>query len=1391
MDNNLFRNSWEQDNLQQPKNAWEKRPNESDKEYEERIKADSQKTLEKPSLVYKEEQVSIQDEVEVDPQHQAEIEALAEQAEAQIAAQIDEDAAGKFEPELVEKPPLVLGHEEELPVVVTAEAENRVMNDQIPARAERMQALRANLKTLQFSEPANLDGFSEIQIETLETELDQLLTSNDAGDISLMRGVITRRYGIEDELAIAEKSEAAEQDKLQRIEKVQKVREHLSELKFTEPSDLDEFSEIDLVELENQLEYLAFTDDLDERETLRKNIVAQYVVEDMLANMAQTQIEVEPDVAASEEPATPAKESLFSGFKKKIGSLFRKKPVSERTEPTFQKPKEQININKDPRAQLQELREFSKRTELEPAEVYKETLENATEILRGTEGIKELPNQSIPTIIIPDLHARREHLVNILEKQDQFGATVLERLQKGELNLVCLGDGWHSENKKDWQEGAIEREPVDPNLSLLIPSEKAVNRDMVKSLGMMKMIQELKTQNPDNFHYIRGNHDDVMGSEGEIERDYGKYGINQTGVARDWVRNNYEFGENFLRQYVEWEKSLPLVVKGRSFVASHSAVNKNLAYVKKEDILKRERSVPYGFTWTDNTKEGEKAESSKEANSDVLKTLGMPEDTDWYIGHRKVTEDTHRRQDQLIQTSDNIITVVAADGSHEFYDISQMAPQQALVIPEAMEIEVPAKESTTIEKGNELLNKAKNFVDDKIEALPSLEDISGATNNWLEKRKENMQQVAEWRDNVMAATKKRKDRGVEITKAVSKKASQEVGVGLGAGALMAGGAIVKGIEAFQKLKGGKSAESNLKEGQDALAKTLTSLKPKDLKMFDAGISGLGYGVEKVRNQGFAKIFEKLAKDTSSVSQMKMFYGALHNNFLEDAQKAEENLEKVKTGKAGIGGKLGNWGALASNLKYGAGAVNMLVTGAMATNRLSGAAKETAIQGRKFDKTKETQIGEEIILTNEEIDRLHEMALTAKTSAEIKKESEANAEGKEVERDKYGRTIVSSSEMEAEINKQVPVELLSRLNNSAASGGNPFTRLAQKIAQIDIGRFAESIQDDIERIQENNKLTEAQKQEKLDKLFNGSIVFSANAKITDDYLRMVDEAGNVDLLAFTASIGERSAKDLVTVLSVSTLAGLAVDAWENVDAESFENAKNAIYEKVRNARDSFWELTDPGRGPRFELPPRPQETVIPLSVPEETEYTEEPMDRSLKIGLEAPLEQVELGAKEKESPDLQLSNRLSSLEVQDIEEALPIPDTSTLESVVDHQLMQEAGVEIKDDIIVIEKPKMYGDQAVRRILVDVIDINDRPVNQNVEVAVENVMANLKKGGFIDIKENGQLKIDNYEDFRKQANAFFDKALERANSGELDSLKEKIQSASPNNLKTLKSLFEKKE
>jgi len=214
---------------------------------------------------------------------------------------------------------------------------------------------------------------------------------------------------------------------------------------------------------------------------------------------------------------------------------------------------------------LESIREFVLKQEVESPESYRESLERVMEVLKNAEAIVEL-RKGVPTVVIPDLHGRRELLFNVLD-QEIDGQTVIDLLAENKVNLVVLGDGMHTENVKAdrWREIQGLGFTAMQNSSDAVAMEtflKAMDAEMADSLGTMKMVMDLKTRFPESFQYVRGNHDDVNNTS------LGKNGVIQSFWVKTWLQER--MGQGFIDQYSQFENSIPLVAVGENAIYSHT-----------------------------------------------------------------------------------------------------------------------------------------------------------------------------------------------------------------------------------------------------------------------------------------------------------------------------------------------------------------------------------------------------------------------------------------------------------------------------------------------------------------------------------------------------------------------------------------------------------------------------------------------------------------------------------------------------------------------------------------------------------------------------------------------------------------------------------------------------
>ncbi len=295
------------------------------------------------------------------------------------------------------------------------------------------------------------------------------------------------------------------------------------------------------------------------------------------------------------------------------------------------------NTHENPARTLATFSEFARREKLEDLEAYYTALNDVLSLLSTQDGIVELPD--LPTLILPDLHARRELLIAVLSTQltdgPYAGRQVFDLLREELLNVVCVGDIVHSEERSHWvinDDGAW--------------SVELLNQEMVRSLGAGTMIMYLKTQYPLHFHCLRGNHDDISG---ELAKDFRKFvGLKyengepvfidgrpvvtgdkgESKLVREWVLSREGWGQEFLETWARFESALPLLAQASYYVISHTLPLLSLTEAEIRDP-QRERDISIELTSNRGINET--------AIRETLANLGLQETTQrWFHGHSRV-----------------------------------------------------------------------------------------------------------------------------------------------------------------------------------------------------------------------------------------------------------------------------------------------------------------------------------------------------------------------------------------------------------------------------------------------------------------------------------------------------------------------------------------------------------------------------------------------------------------------------------------------------------------------------------------------------------------------------------------------------------------------------------
>ena len=153
-----------------------------------------------------------------------------------------------------------------------------------------------------------------------------------------------------------------------------------------------------------------------------------------------------------------------------------------------------------------------------------------------------------PTLLIPDVHNRRADFVKLLLENPGDGESYLEKLARGKIQIILLGDLWHSENSDLWFK--IKREYEDGWVG--VRNYPGMDSEMANSLGLSAIIMKLKEEFPDNFHVVQGDHDNILSKSTRkvLPEEY-----SESKLVGGWLKA--KLGEKFITSYAELERRLP------------------------------------------------------------------------------------------------------------------------------------------------------------------------------------------------------------------------------------------------------------------------------------------------------------------------------------------------------------------------------------------------------------------------------------------------------------------------------------------------------------------------------------------------------------------------------------------------------------------------------------------------------------------------------------------------------------------------------------------------------------------------------------------------------------------------------------------------------------------
>lgn len=235
-------------------------------------------------------------------------------------------------------------------------------------------------------------------------------------------------------------------------------------------------------------------------------------------------------------------------------------------------------------------------------------------------------NSQKPVIVIPDIHARADFLLNVLKLNIEAGnekMSVLQALEKDLIYVVCAGDLFHSELRgfNRWRKAFAEYKSGD----ILSTS---MQEEMKENLAVLQIVMDLKLAFPAGFHVLKGNHENVLNEEGHGNHPFYKMAA-EGEMFYSFLREQYDDALIYL--WSCFEHSLPVCAVFKNLVVSHAEPAFNMNKTKIINYRKHPEVI-LGLTWTDNG-QAKTSSVSKTIKSLVNKNC---RDVIWIGGHRPV-----------------------------------------------------------------------------------------------------------------------------------------------------------------------------------------------------------------------------------------------------------------------------------------------------------------------------------------------------------------------------------------------------------------------------------------------------------------------------------------------------------------------------------------------------------------------------------------------------------------------------------------------------------------------------------------------------------------------------------------------------------------------------------
>jgi len=170
----------------------------------------------------------------------------------------------------------------------------------------------------------------------------------------------------------------------------------------------------------------------------------------------------------------------------------------------------------------------------------------------------------------------------------------------------------------------------------------AMAEEMTENFRTMAMVMKLKVEFPHLFHFLKGNHENILDENGNGNHPFAKFAAEGPMTER-YVRKFY--GNEFLEAYDRFEKNLPILARGKFFIISHSRPKQVYSI---DEILncRKHPEVIEGLTWT-------RYQAAETGAIPIMlnQIIGdVPETRYWFCGHTAIkTQYKYTADESLVE----------------------------------------------------------------------------------------------------------------------------------------------------------------------------------------------------------------------------------------------------------------------------------------------------------------------------------------------------------------------------------------------------------------------------------------------------------------------------------------------------------------------------------------------------------------------------------------------------------------------------------------------------------------------------------------------------------------------------------------------------------------------